>query len=256
MHNLIYENFFQHCRKITSQVPGMQVTDTDSLSISDCGLSCDTFNIICIRNPEKLSVEALLQARAHFEKKNFAYTFWAEDNLLTPDIRQMLHEAEIQITNREPGMLMYLHGFSPVHTNNSDNIRKVGTPEEVQHYAQIVARNWQPPDENLIQYYTKATPVILAPDAPAMLYVYYNSGIPVAALELFFSEHQTAGIFNLSTLQEYRGRGIGTALISYALDEAKKQGYTYAALQASEEGLRIYERLGFVTETYFYELHG
>jgi GNAT superfamily N-acetyltransferase len=78
----------------------------------------------------------------------------------------------------------------------------------------------------------------------------------VAAVELFFSEKQTAGIFNLSTLQEYRGKGIGTALISYALHEAKKQGYIYAALQASEEGLRIYERLGFVTETYFYELHG
>jgi ribosomal protein S18 acetylase RimI-like enzyme len=168
----------------------------------------------------------------------------------------MLEEANIQVTHQEPGMLLNLHSYELIKNNYFSNIKKAVTIKQVQEYAQIVAQNWQPPDENLIAYYTAASPAILTPDSQASLYVYYHSGKPVAAIELFVSDKQTAGIFNLSTLLAYRGQGIGTALITYVLNEAKLLGFPFAVLQASEDGINIYKKLGFTTETYFYELHG
>jgi ribosomal protein S18 acetylase RimI-like enzyme len=86
--------------------------------------------------------------------------------------------------------------------------------------------------------------------------MYNLSGKAVAAIELFASDPYTAGIFNLSTLKAYRGQGIGTSLFTHVLNEAKNKGYSYAVLQASNDGIGIYTKLGFGTETYFYELHG
>jgi GNAT superfamily N-acetyltransferase len=254
--NLIGSNFYQHCWKITSQVSGMKVYFTKNLSISDCSLSCDTFNIIYIHSTETLTLEELLQAKRHFEQKNFAYTIWIEEQCLSANVRKILEEASIQITHQEPGMILNLHSYQLIENNSFKNIKKAVTSEQVQEYAQIVAQNWQPPDENLIAYYTAASQAILTPNLQASLYVYYHSGKPVAAIELFVSDKQTAGIFNLSTLVAYRGQGIGTAMITYVLNKAKQQGYSFAVLQASDDGIGIYKKIGFTTETYFYELHG
>jgi GNAT superfamily N-acetyltransferase len=253
---IINENFYTHCWKITSQVPGMQVYHTPGLSLSHCGISCDTFNIIYLQDTGKLTPDDIHTAKAYFEQKNMAYTLWAEESHLTDAARNILDEAGIRVTNKEPGMLLYLPSCSLESKHTFVNIQKAETPEQVLHYARIVAHNWNPPDENLISYYIKASPAILATGSPASMYVYYHAGVPVAAIELFVSDQHTAGIYNLSTLELFRGQGMGTALISYALHEAKQQGYIYAVLQASEAGLRIYQKLGFTTETYFYELHG
>lgn len=54
-----------------------------------------------------------------------------------------------------------------------------------------------------------------------------------------------AGIYNVCTLPEERGRGIGRAVTLAALRSAYARGYHYATLQSSKMGLPIYRRLGF-----------
>ena len=50
-----------------------------------------------------------------------------------------------------------------------------------------------------------------------------------------------------ATLPEYRGRGIMTALVEYALDDAEKRGDCYSVLTPADNGLyRFYSRLGYV----------
>ena len=57
---------------------------------------------------------------------------------------------------------------------------------------------------------------------------------------------KNGGIHEVSTLPEYRGRGIGRAIVSRALDLAAEQGCFCATLQASELGVPLYTSLGFV----------
>jgi GNAT superfamily N-acetyltransferase len=52
------------------------------------------------------------------------------------------------------------------------------------------------------------------------------------------------GVFGVATLPEARGRGIGTAITAVAVDSARDRA-DLAWLQASEDGQRVYEWMGF-----------
>ena len=54
----------------------------------------------------------------------------------------------------------------------------------------------------------------------------------------------SVGVFGVATLPDVRGRGIGTAITAAAVDTARDRA-DLAWLQASEEGRRVYERMGF-----------
>jgi predicted GNAT family acetyltransferase len=65
----------------------------------------------------------------------------------------------------------------------------------------------------------------------AVSLVCYNSGV--------------AGIYCVGTVEEARGKGIGTAMTHIALVDAKKRGYEIAILQSSEMGYSVYKKMGF-----------
>ena len=53
------------------------------------------------------------------------------------------------------------------------------------------------------------------------------------------------GIYHVSTVPEFRRRGIGEAITRFALTEAAAEGATIAALQPTTMSFRVYQRLGF-----------
>jgi len=76
------------------------------------------------------------------------------------------------------------------------------------------------------------------------LYVGYDDGHPVATVGLFVSG-RTAGVMNVACLASHRRRGIGEAMTWHAVSRGAALGATLAALQASEMGRPVYERMGF-----------
>ena len=75
-------------------------------------------------------------------------------------------------------------------------------------------------------------------------------GKPVATIKLFYGAG-VVSVHHVATLQEAQRRGIGTALIVYALREARSLGYRIAALTSTPDGFPVYERIGFQTYTTF-----
>jgi GNAT superfamily N-acetyltransferase len=69
-------------------------------------------------------------------------------------------------------------------------------------------------------------------------------GEAVAAAALFVGAG-VAGIYNVCTVPEARGRGIGSAVTAVALDAAVAQGLELAVLGSSDMGYPVYRRLGF-----------
>ena len=82
-------------------------------------------------------------------------------------------------------------------------------------------------------------------DAPDWsLYLAYLNGEAVAASSMYLGAG-VAGIYNVATLPEARGKGVGSA-VSYApLRAAQEAGYQIGTLQASRLGYGVYRRLGF-----------
>ena len=52
-----------------------------------------------------------------------------------------------------------------------------------------------------------------------------------------------AGIYYVATLPNQRGKGYGTAMMQHLLSRAKQKDYRLAGLEASSEGINIYNRL-------------
>lgn len=62
---------------------------------------------------------------------------------------------------------------------------------------------------------------------------------------------EEGNITNVVVEKKYRGRGIGTALLAFLMEEGKKQGisaYTLEVRVSNGEAIHVYEKLGFVSE--------
>jgi GNAT superfamily N-acetyltransferase len=70
------------------------------------------------------------------------------------------------------------------------------------------------------------------------------AGRPVGGTALLLGAG-VGGLYGVQVLKEFRGRGIGTALVFFALHQARELGLTAAVLSASGLGQRIYARAGF-----------
>jgi ribosomal protein S18 acetylase RimI-like enzyme len=55
------------------------------------------------------------------------------------------------------------------------------------------------------------------------------------------------GLYNICTREDYRRRGIGTALTLQPLLEARARGLHIGVLQASAAGAGVYTRIGFTS---------
>jgi ribosomal protein S18 acetylase RimI-like enzyme len=83
-----------------------------------------------------------------------------------------------------------------------------------------------------------------APDLPLRNWVATLGREPVAAAALFVGAG-VAGIYNVCTVPEARGRGIGRAVTAAALAHALARGLRLAVLGSSDMGYPVYRRLGF-----------
>lgn len=83
------------------------------------------------------------------------------------------------------------------------------------------------------------------PALPPALRVGYANGEAVCGAELRLGPGPLAGIYGLVTPARHRRQGFASRLLWAALVELRAAGFTHATLQASEDGLHLYRRMGF-----------
>ena len=79
-----------------------------------------------------------------------------------------------------------------------------------------------------------------------VVYVGYVHGTPVVS-GLGWRTGRTVGVYSIATTESARRRGYGAAMTARVVADGVRTGCDVAALQASEMGRPIYERLGFRT---------
>ena len=70
------------------------------------------------------------------------------------------------------------------------------------------------------------------------------NGTPVATTSLLPCG-ELVGVYHVATVPDARGRGIGGAITTFALQYAQERGATHGALQSSAMGLHVYRAIGF-----------
>jgi ribosomal protein S18 acetylase RimI-like enzyme len=82
-------------------------------------------------------------------------------------------------------------------------------------------------------------------------WVAYEEGEPIATASTTVAGG-VVGVYNVATLPSYRERGVAEAITRYALAQAKRRhGLDRSVLQATRQGLGLYERMGYASVTRF-----
>jgi GNAT superfamily N-acetyltransferase len=83
-------------------------------------------------------------------------------------------------------------------------------------------------------------------DPNVAVYAGYADGRPVT-VGLGLRSGSTIGVYNIATIEPYRGRGHGAAMTARVIDDGASAGCELAVLQSSDMGFPIYEGMGFRT---------
>jgi ribosomal protein S18 acetylase RimI-like enzyme len=240
------ENFVIHATWAVERTPGMACRIRDDLVIADSGLPCDTFNFVCrARLDPGTARPAAAAAIAHFGRAGRPFSWWVGPADRPAELGAMLESVGLERAESELAMAMDLASLPdeapPV---PGLDVRRVRSAEELEAMARISAENWSPPDQQVITFYRRAAAALLSGDAPQRFYIGVLDGHPVATAEATVAAG-TAGLYNISTRAEFRGRGIGSVMTWRPLRDARADGCDLAVLQAAPGAVGIYRRLGF-----------
>lgn len=240
------EPFVTHVTWPLERTPGMAAWVTPELVLSDSGLPCDTFNIICRARLDGDGVrEAARGVISHFARVQRPFSWWVGPADRPGDLGGVLEELGLQQAERSVAMAVPLDSLPvPPPRVPGLEVRRVRTQAELDALARMAAANWTPPDPDVRTFYRRAAAALLEDWAPRWLYIGYLDGEPVATAEATV-QAGTVGLFNIGTRAEFRGRGIGSVLTWRPLHDASAAGCDLAVLQADAGAVGLYRRLGF-----------
>jgi GNAT superfamily N-acetyltransferase len=239
-------NLVAHASWVQQCTPDMRVIAAPDLVIIDSGQPCDTFNLVCRARLEAATAQERIQAAiGYFADVGRPFSWWRSPADLPPDLDALLLGAGLHCAEKEAAMAADLSSLSLADLSPDGlQIRRLRTADQLQDFAQIIAAGWTPPDIEVLRFYERAAPALLADESPLWLYVGYLDDLPVATAELTLGGG-VVGLYNIVTLAAYRRRGFGAAMTLRPLLDARDQGHRTAILQASDAGVSVYRRVGF-----------
>ncbi|GHO88645.1 GNAT family N-acetyltransferase [Dictyobacter formicarum] len=238
-------NFEEKVSYIARAVTGMTITDHSSFLAVDCGLPSDTFNVLVIRD---MSARAELLATVdRFNAKGFPLAVWfwkndVEDADLAEFTRHGPWHAETHVA-----MCADLSEIQALSLPITElEIKQAITASGLLQFGEAIAALFGDSDEGrqVLTYFQRLSehsPGMF----PAMLHYLGTFHGTVVATGTLFVGSETIGIYDIATHADYRRRGFGSAMFQYLLKEACTWNRRFCVLQASQEGLGIYEKAGF-----------
>ncbi len=161
-----------------------------------------------------------------------------------PEIGTILEKyGFVQIEDR-PGMGVDLQALKSVPLPPELVIEPVRHEQQVRAWVEIVMAGFGVPDSFRDEMFERTKEMGFGPDLPAQNHLGSLDGKPVAISTVYYGAG-VAGIYSVATLPEARRKGIGTAMTLKLLMDARQKGYRAGILQSSEQGLSVYEKIGF-----------
>lgn len=234
---LEHENFVACYRALAEAAPAGSVREEGGAFAFVTGLPLPMFNGCIVTNTDR--APGLREALSWLAEQRLPFSLWMP-GMATADVDALAAEHGL---TREPQPLpgMVLHPVPPspalprglvivpvVAGRDSDFARVVlglGLGEEAA--GQLTSPSFVARDD-------------------VDLFVGYLEGAPVGT-SIAISSAGAGGVVNVLTLEEARGRGVGTALTWAAVQAGVARGHDTVVLQATPMGLPVYRGMGFET---------
>lgn len=207
------------------------------------------FNKIC--NPTIPTDQEVLDIISFFKDIPFMWVVDAQDtktiNILIKN--NLVHRATA------PAMQLRLTQFKPKQYSENITIKEI-TPNDstMKEWIEQIAQSHNLTQEQVHNYFK----IIYTKSAQSIhLFQGFFNNKPVSTGMTIEHNADIVSIHWISTLPEYQGKGLGSAITQEAIIHAKNTGHTQAILIATAQGYPLYEKLGFtVYTTYHYYSNG
>jgi ribosomal protein S18 acetylase RimI-like enzyme len=159
----------------------------------------------------------------------------------SPSFISRLKASGIRQVMQWPGMAAELSQVTGggIETSHAIRIRKVRKPDEINDWAEIVSMYLFNHEKLDIRSLTT-----LARGPNCCLYTAFSGNIPAGTL-LSYGDKGVLGLYMLVVMPECRKKGIAGNLLQEALRDARGEGFKYAVLEATMQGLSLYRNMGF-----------
>ena len=182
--------------------------------------------------------------KSYFRKKELPFWWWVFPCAQSPMTCDMLKAEGFSLVDSIPSLFKDLAASYEAPHDERLQIIQVRNKEELVLWEDVSFAGFDFPQKTRHQYQRFISTFNLSSDSPQTYFLAFWEDKP-AATALLFLHGNAAGIYFVSTLAEYRRKGIGLALMLATLRYARQAGAQYATLQSSPDGLRVYQQAGF-----------
>lgn len=225
--------------------PRVEIVQSAEVVRFASGLPMPPFNsVMRARLDERSADRAIEGAMTYFAAKKLPWCWTVEESATPADLPKRLVAHGLVEDADEPGMAIDLKVLPETWSGPEGlSIETVTGRDLGGEYSRVLGEGFGMPEEIARGFGEIMGDIPEGEDVRVLGRLARLDGVAVATSMLIAGE--TAGIYNVATLADYRGRGIGAALTVAPLLEARALGYRIASLQSSQMGYGVYERLGF-----------
>lgn len=229
---------------LARQLPDMQVHYLNGLQYIDCGKRSDTFNTV-FGTPTL--PDDITRITRYYRLRNTPAAWWFAEPTTT--IAALLEQEGWRHEENDVGMYLPLTvPISACPKSELSRIEPCDSPARFRDFGQVLSAIFEPGNsveaENIRAIYQIAGEHCTRLDEHLIQLVGYLGELPVSTATLYL-KNNVAGIFDIATPNAFRRRGFGSEMFHRALQLAQQKKAKICVLQASPDGLNIYQKSGF-----------
>jgi len=209
------------------------------------GLPDALFNLIAlptIQNPTHIP-----QITAFFKQNKCPYSWWIEEDKITPELKAHFEQENYTCFGDVPGMLLHLEDYkdneTPQGKKQRQAIRQITTVQDLTEWAHIIGQSFGFSTAAEEMYVQKLSPLLNQPNQFIAFGAYQDNQMVTTGCLIIADG--IGGLYNLATLEKYRQQGWGIAMHHNRLRYLKQQGIKTAVVQTSPMATQNALKVGF-----------
>lgn len=242
---IIDENLFEQIRYYGSS-PGSTLIENDNIIKFTTDIPLPFFNCVLYYNFDNDSLERQLKNFKEYGRSKKTSLLWLKGPSCIPqDIEPILSREGFKYDDRMTGMAVDIDNINPSQKDIPNfRVEIVEDTQQLCGWVFACLKGFNENGKNFQNIFDFEKSLGLGKSLPWVRFTAIVDKEPIATSAVFMGSN-SAGLDNVTTIPQWRKKGVGALMVKRALQYAKDRGYNVGVLQASDMGLSLYRHLGF-----------